>query len=62
MSVFCKYQGNGKGKQIYDKLVDMGKRRDDDSSRKAHNLGPTSDLYPVVAELEQELLSELAKH
>jgi len=61
MAVFCKYHGDRKGKQIYDKLIDMDKRRDDDSSRKAHNLGPTSDLYPVVDELEKELLSVIAK-
>jgi len=61
-AVFCNYLGNKKGKQIYDKLVDMGKRRDDDSSRKAHNLGPTSCLYPVVDKLDKELLSELTKH
>lgn len=61
-AVFCKYQGDKKGNQIYDKLVDMDKRRDNDSSRRGNTLGPTSDLYPVVDELEKELLSELTKH
>lgn len=60
-AVFCDYLGEEKGEQFYDKLVDMDKRRDNDSSRRAHNLGPTSNLYPVVDELEEELLSKLTK-
>lgn len=58
-AVFCEYLGEEKGGQIYDKLVDMNKRRDDDSSRRAYNLDHPSSLYPVVDELEKELLSKL---
>ena len=63
MAVFCKYHGDEKGKQIYDKLVDMDKRRDDDSTRRINKDSPTltSDLYLVVDELEKELLSVIAK-
>jgi len=61
-AVFCEYLGEEKGRQIYDKLVDMDKRRDDDSSRRAYKLGDVSNLYPVVDELEKELLSKLTKH
>lgn len=58
-AVFCAYLGEEKGGQIYDMLVYMDKRRDDDSSRRAYKLGPVSNLYPVVEELEKELLSKL---
>jgi len=60
VDVFCKYYGDEKGKQIYDKLVDMDKRRDDDSTRRVNKNSPTSDLYLVVDELEKELLSVIA--
>jgi hypothetical protein len=59
-AMFCEYMGEAKGKQIYDKLIDMYKRKDSDSSRRANTFDNNSDLYPVVDELEKELLSELA--
>ena len=61
-AMFCKYMGEAKGKQIYDKLIDMYKRKDSDSSRRANTFDNNSDLYQVVDELEQELLTELTKH
>ena len=59
-ATFCKYLGDKKGNEIYDKLVDMCKCLDD-SSRRVNKDSPTSDLYLIVDELEQELLSELTK-
>jgi len=60
-AVFCEYLGDKNGRKINDKLFDMYKRLGD-SSRREHKLGHVSNLYPVVDELEDELLSELAKH
>lgn len=61
-AVFCNYLGDQKGSQIHDMLVNMQNTRCGDSSRRAYNLGHVSNLYPVVDELEKELLSELTKH
>ncbi len=61
-AVFCNYLGDQKGRQIHDMLVDMENTRISDNSRRAYKLGPVSNLYPYVDELEEELLSKLTKH
>ena len=61
-AVFCEYLGNKNGTKINNKLVDMQKTRSVDSSRRQYKLGHASNLYPVVDELERELLSKMTKH
>lgn len=61
-AVFCNYLGDEKGRQIHDMLVNMQNTRGGDNSRRAYKLGHVSNLYPVVDELEKELLSKLTKH
>ena len=61
-AVCCNYLGDEKGRQIHDMLVKMQKTRSGDSSRRQYKLGHASNLYPVVDELEEELLSKLTKH
>lgn len=61
-AVFCNYLGDQKGRQIHDMFVNMQNTRSGDSSRRAHKLGHPSSLYPVVDELEKELLSKMTKH
>lgn len=61
-AVFCNYLGIEKGRQIHDMFVNMQNTRSCDSSRRAHKLGHPSSLYPVVDDLEKELLSKLTKH
>ena len=60
-ALFCNYLGDEKGIQIHDMLIDMEKRLSD-SSRVAYNLGHLSNLYPVIDDLENQLLSMLIKH
>ncbi len=60
-AVFCEYLGDKNGRKINEKLFYMYKRLGD-SSRREHKLGHVSNLYPVVDELEMELLSKLTKH
>jgi hypothetical protein len=61
-AIFIKYLGKEKGKQIYEMFIEMQNTRSDDSSRRQYKLGHVSNLYPVVDELEKELLSKMTKH
>lgn len=61
-AMFCNYLGDQKGRQIHDMLVNMQNTRSGDSSRREYKLGHVSNLYPVVDELEKDLLSKLTKH
>ena len=61
-AVFCNYLGDEKGRQTYEMFVEMKNTCSSDSSRRQYKLGHASNLYPVVDELEKELLSRLTKH